>query len=114
MLVLALLKNTSRGDSLENLSHQETSVELQIPDLELDNRKCIAPYDFAPNFEGIDAYVSGELVKLSLVGFSGKYTVILFYPVINAVSRSELVAFSDKIEKFQSIDTEVIAVSTDS
>ena len=66
-----------------------------MSDLELDDSKCVAHNNAVPDFDGIDAYVSGELVNFSLADFSGKYTVIIFYPVINAVSRSELVAFSN-------------------
>ncbi|XP_065359398.1 peroxiredoxin-2 [Calliphora vicina] len=68
----------------------------------------------APPFEGT-AVVNKEIVKLSLSQFTGKYVVLLFYPLdFTFVCPTEIIAFSDRIKEFREINTEVIACSVDS
>ena len=45
----------------------------------------------------------------------GKYLVLLFYPFdFTYVCPTELVAFSDAIDKFKALNADVIGISTDS
>lgn len=68
----------------------------------------------APNFEGT-AVVNGEFKKISLSDYLGKYVVFFFYPLdFTFVCPTEILAFSDRIDEFRAIDTEVIACSVDS
>ncbi|CAG9794813.1 unnamed protein product [Diatraea saccharalis] len=68
----------------------------------------------APQFEAT-AVVNGEFNKLKLSDFSGKYVVLLFYPLdFTFVCPTELIAFSDRAKDFENIGCQVIGVSTDS
>eukprot|EP00992_Anisonema_acinus_P015353 TRINITY_DN9720_c0_g2_i1.p1 TRINITY_DN9720_c0_g2~~TRINITY_DN9720_c0_g2_i1.p1 ORF type:complete len:233 (-),score=60.17 TRINITY_DN9720_c0_g2_i1:17-661(-) len=68
----------------------------------------------APHFEA-EAVVDGEIVKLSLEAFKGKYLVLFFYPLdFTFVCPTEIIAFSDAIEQFKELDCNVAAVSVDS
>lgn len=68
----------------------------------------------APDFEGT-AVVNGEFNKIRLSDFSGKYVVLVFYPLdFTFVCPTELIAFSEKANDFAKIDCQVIGVSTDS
>ncbi len=68
----------------------------------------------APFFSGT-AVVKKEFVNLKLSDFAGKYLILLFYPLdFTFVCPTEIIAFSDRIAEFRKINTEVIAVSTDS
>jgi peroxiredoxin 2/4 len=54
-------------------------------------------------------------VQLQLSDFHGKYLILLFYPLaFTFVCPTEITAFSDRISEFKSLNTEVIAISTDS
>lgn len=68
----------------------------------------------APHFEGT-AVVNGEFTHLQLSDYIGKYVVFFFYPLdFTFVCPTEILAFSDRIEEFKKINTEVIACSVDS
>lgn len=68
----------------------------------------------APHFEGT-AVVNGEFTQLSLSDYLGKYVVFFFYPLdFTFVCPTEILAFSDRINEFKKINTEVIACSVDS
>ncbi|CAF2664501.1 unnamed protein product [Rotaria sp. Silwood2] len=68
----------------------------------------------APSFEGV-AVVNGEFKEISLNDFKDKYLVLLFYPLdFTFVCPTEIIAFSDRIQEFRNINTEVVAVSVDS
>uniref|UniRef100_A0A6B2EGC6 thioredoxin-dependent peroxiredoxin n=1 Tax=Phlebotomus kandelakii TaxID=1109342 RepID=A0A6B2EGC6_9DIPT len=68
----------------------------------------------APLFEGT-AVVNGEFTQLSLSDFRGKYVVFFFYPLdFTFVCPTEILAFSDRVDEFRKINTEVIACSVDS
>ncbi len=74
----------------------------------------ILPRQKAPFWSGIA--VEGEkFVKKNSEEYKGKYLVMLFYPFdFTYVCPTELVAFSESIQKFKEIDTQVIGISTDS
>lgn len=68
----------------------------------------------APDFHGM-AVVNNNFKQIKLGDYSGKYVVLFFYPLdFTFVCPTEIIAFSERADEFRSIDTEVIAASTDS
>ncbi|CAH3169764.1 unnamed protein product, partial [Pocillopora meandrina] len=68
----------------------------------------------APHWEGT-AVVNGEFKELKITDFRGKYLVFFFYPLdFTFVCPTEIIAFSDRIEEFRAINTEVVGCSVDS
>lgn len=68
----------------------------------------------APDFRGT-AVVDGGFKEISLSDYTGKYLVVFFYPLdFTFVCPTEITAFSDKASEFETMDTSLIAVSTDS
>lgn len=68
----------------------------------------------APNFQG-QAVVDGQFKEIKLSDYHGKYLVLFFYPLdFTFVCPTEIIAFSDAMDKFKAINTEVVGVSTDS
>ena len=70
----------------------------------------------APDFKDVNAVdTNQEFTKLSLADYKGKYVVVLFYPFdFTYVCPTELIAFSENVQKFKELGAEVIGVSTDS
>ncbi|XP_041371119.1 peroxiredoxin-like [Gigantopelta aegis] len=70
--------------------------------------------DPAPQFSGT-AVVDGQFKEIKLSDYKGKYLVLFFYPLdFTFVCPTEIIAFSDSMDKFKQLNTEVIGVSTDS
>jgi len=68
----------------------------------------------APYFSG-DSVVNKEFKELKLTDFTGKYLVLLFYPLdFTFVCPTEIIAFSDKVDEFKALNTQVVGISTDS
>lgn len=68
----------------------------------------------APEFAG-PAVVDGEFKDIKLSDYKGKYLVLFFYPLdFTFVCPTEIIAFSERVEEFRSINCEVIACSCDS
>lgn len=68
----------------------------------------------APQFQG-QAVVDGKFKEIKLSDYHGKYLVLFFYPLdFTFVCPTEIIAFSDSIDKFKAISAEVVGVSTDS
>jgi|LauGreSuBDMM15SN_2_FD.fasta_scaffold63140_3 alkyl hydroperoxide reductase subunit AhpC len=68
----------------------------------------------APEFSG-QAALNGEIVKLSLSDYRGKWVVLVFYPLdFTFVCPTELVAFSDRHADFKAINADIIGISVDS
>lgn len=68
----------------------------------------------APDFSGT-AVVDGDFKEIKLSDYHGKYVVLFFYPLdFTFVCPTELIAFSEKIDEFTALNTQVIGVSTDS
>ena len=69
----------------------------------------------APDFSE-KAVQGAEIIEnFSLSQFKGKYVVLFFYPLdFTFVCPTELHAFNAKVEEFKALNTEVVAVSTDS
>uniref|UniRef100_A0A8C9NLH2 thioredoxin-dependent peroxiredoxin n=1 Tax=Serinus canaria TaxID=9135 RepID=A0A8C9NLH2_SERCA len=78
------------------------------------NILCISVSKPAPYWEGT-AVINGEFKELKLTDYEGKYLVFFFYPLdFTFVCPTEIIAFSDRIEEFRAINTEVVACSVDS
>ncbi len=68
----------------------------------------------APPFSG-NAASNGEIVKISLDDYKGKWLVMFFYPLdFTFVCPTELVAFSDRADDFRATGAEILGVSVDS
>jgi alkyl hydroperoxide reductase subunit AhpC len=68
----------------------------------------------APGFK-LEGVAGNEFKTLELKDFREKWLVLFFYPAdFTFVCPTEIKGFSDSIESFRKLNTEVIAVSTDS
>ncbi|NP_001310815.1 2-Cys peroxiredoxin BAS1, chloroplastic [Ziziphus jujuba] len=69
----------------------------------------------APDFEA-EAVFDQEFIKVKLSEYIGKkYVILFFYPLdFTFVCPTEITAFSDRYEEFQSLNTEILGVSIDS
>ena len=73
------------------------------------------PRSKAPQFTKLNAVSNKEFTEVSLDDYKGKYVVIVFYPFdFTYVCPTELISFSDNVQKFKDIGAEVLGVSTDS
>ena len=76
----------------------------------------IRPRQLAPAFTA-QSVVDDKFSKLSLADYSGagKWVVLLFYPFdYTFVCPTEIISFSEKNSEFVAINTQVLAISTDS
>nr|AKO73691.1 Xd2CPrx-iso [Phaffia rhodozyma] len=68
----------------------------------------------APEFKGT-VVEKGEFKEVSLSDYKGKYLVLLFYPMdFTFVCPTEILSFDRALSKFRELNTEVLAISTDS
>ncbi|KAF9650412.1 peroxiredoxin [Thelephora ganbajun] len=68
----------------------------------------------APIFK-TTAVVGSVFQEISLTNFLGKWVVLFFYPMdFTFVCPTEILAFNDALVQFKELNTEVLAVSTDS
>lgn len=68
----------------------------------------------APEFT-TDAVVAGEIKKVSLSDFRGKYVVLFFYPLdFTFVCPTEIIAFSDAAKEFEKRNCQLLGASVDS
>ncbi|KAF9398823.1 hypothetical protein BGZ94_005883, partial [Podila epigama] len=68
----------------------------------------------APAFTAT-AVVDGEFKTVSLDDYKGQYVVLFFYPLdFTFVCPTEIIAFSEAIERFNGLNTAVLACSCDS
>lgn len=67
----------------------------------------------APDFKE-DAYVNGDVKKVSLKDYRGKWVILFFYPAdFTFVCPTELGELAKNYEKFKELGAEIISVSTD-
>ena len=67
----------------------------------------------APDFNE-NAYFNGNINKISLEDFRGKWVILFFYPAdFTFVCPTELGEIADNYEKIKSLNAEVISISTD-
>ena len=68
----------------------------------------------APSFT-LDAYHAGEIKKVSLSDYKGKWIILFFYPRdFTFVCPTELRGFQDHIKEFEQANAVVLGASTDS
>jgi peroxiredoxin (alkyl hydroperoxide reductase subunit C) len=69
----------------------------------------------APNFLTIGIF-KNKLGKIRLSDYRGKkYVILVFYPAnFTSVSSTELIEFNNRIQEFQKLSTQVLAISVDS
>jgi len=68
----------------------------------------------APDFKGL-AVIGNEFQEIKLSDYTGKYLVLFFYPLdFTFVCPTEIIAFSDRINEFKALNTEIVGVSVDS
>lgn len=68
----------------------------------------------APDFVG-QAVIGQDFHEIKLKDYKGKWLVLFFYPLdFTFVCPTEIISFSDRIEEFRTINTEVVGVSVDS
>jgi peroxiredoxin (alkyl hydroperoxide reductase subunit C) len=68
----------------------------------------------APEFTE-DAFVKGEIKKIKLLDFKGKWVVLFFYPGdFTFICPTELESLADNYNKIKDFNAEIISVSTDS
>ncbi|KAG0086854.1 C-terminal domain of 1-Cys peroxiredoxin, partial [Podila epicladia] len=68
----------------------------------------------APAFKAT-AVVDGAFQEVSLDDYKGQYVVLFFYPLdFTFVCPTEIIAFSEAIERFNGLKTAVLACSCDS
>ncbi len=89
------------------------SEDKEIITYKFHSHSCL-PRQKAPFFQAT-AVFDGKFTKVSLTDYVQKYLVILFYPFdFTYVCPTELISFSDSLNKFKAINADVIAISTDS
>ena len=62
----------------------------------------------------LEAYHDGEIKKIDLASYDGKWLIIFFYPAdFTFVCPTELGELADYYPKLQKINCEIVSVSTD-
>ena len=75
---------------------------------------CLRVGQAAPDFTTTAVY-DQEFIDVTLSNYKGKYIVLFFYPLdFTFVCPTEITAFSDRYQEFDSINTEVFGISVDS
>ncbi|MFH1173723.1 MAG: peroxiredoxin [archaeon] len=70
--------------------------------------------DTAPEFDA-EAYVAGQVKRLTLKEYKGKWVVLFFYPLdFTFVCPTEIRGFAAKEEEFKKLNAQVLGCSTDS
>lgn len=68
----------------------------------------------APDFE-TEAVYQKKFINISLKDYRGKYVILFFYPLdFTFVCPTEITAFSDRIQEFEALNTQVLGASVDS
>jgi len=76
----------------------------------------VAPRHQAPEFKAKAVY-NDEFITVQLKDYisAGKWVVLMFYPFdFTFVCPTEIISFSSKAAEFESLNTQVLAISTDS
>ena len=69
----------------------------------------------APDFAAQAVMPNGSFQEIKLSDYRGKYVLLFFYPLdFTFVCPTEIIAFSEAIEKFEALDVQVLGVSIDS
>ena len=76
--------------------------------------RFVTPRKTMPHFTAT-AVLNEETMTVNSEEYKGKYKILVFYPFdFTYVCPTELIAFSDSMDKFKQLDTEVFGISTDS
>lgn len=76
---------------------------------------CILVTKHAPNFTADALFPEGEIRPLSLSDYQGKYVLLFFYPMdFTFVCPTEIIAFSEAWEEFDSENVQILGCSVDS
>lgn len=76
--------------------------------------ECLRVGQPGPDFTAT-AVVDQEFKTIKLSDYRGQYVVLFFYPLdFTFVCPTEIIAFSDRYEEFEALNTEVLGVSVDS
>jgi peroxiredoxin (alkyl hydroperoxide reductase subunit C) len=75
---------------------------------------CTKVGGLAPDFETDAYFPNGEIKKIKLSDYRGKWVVLLFYPAdFTFVCPTELVDVAEKYEELKNLNVEVIGISID-
>jgi peroxiredoxin len=67
----------------------------------------------APDFKE-DAFIAGDIKKISLSDYRGKWIILFFYPAdFTFVCPTELGELADRYNEFKNMNAELISISTD-
>lgn len=91
-------------------------IILSVQSHDIEELKPIGPRKNAPRFKA-KAVLNDKFVDVTLDQFikEAKWTVLLFYPFdYTFVCPTEIISFSDNNQEFVDINTQVLAISTDS
>ncbi|ETN67923.1 thioredoxin-dependent peroxidase [Anopheles darlingi] len=113
-LVRNLIQMSARLSRVVRATGQQQQ-QLQQRLLHLSRNLCVAQVQKpAPPFQGT-AVVNNDFKDIKLDDYKGKYLVLFFYPLdFTFVCPTEIIAFSDRIQEFRALNTEVVGVSVDS
>nr|CAH7744851.1 unnamed protein product [Callosobruchus chinensis] len=110
------LVNSQDGDSCQTYAGGTVYPHMFNPtqtDHKLQYTKAVISKP-APFWEST-AVFNGKFIQLKSTDYKGKYLVFFFYPLdFTFVCPTEILAFSDRIEEFRKINTEIVACSVDS
>lgn len=77
--------------------------------------KMLQPGMPAPEIKAQAYMPNGTYKGVTLADYKGKYLVVLFYPAdFTFVCRTEIIAFSDRVEEFRKVGAGIVAISCDS
>jgi alkyl hydroperoxide reductase subunit AhpC len=69
----------------------------------------------APDFKAEAVMQDGSFKELTLSEYKGKYVLLFFYPLdFTFVCPTEIIAFSDRANEFESLGVQIIGISVDS
>lgn len=69
----------------------------------------------APEFAAQAVMPDGSFKEVKMSDYRGKYVLLFFYPLdFTFVCPTEIIAFSDAIDKFEALDVQVLGASIDS
>jgi NADH-dependent peroxiredoxin subunit C len=81
--------------------------------MEIEQKQKLQINKLAPNFE-VEAFVDGDTKKIKLSDYKGKWVVLFFYPAdFTFVCPTELGDLADRYAELQSMNVEIMSVSTD-
>lgn len=97
------------------MRHNKSSVSAALLHTSSALRYAADVQTAAPAFKGTAVVDGGEFKDIQLSDYAGKYLVLFFYPLdFTFVCPTEIISFSDRVDEFRALNTEVVGVSVDS